>query len=176
MPSLPDDNDTKERLSLAFLRTVSARCRAWVGAEEGGDYGGIDAMINSVEQPRRVVAVQLKSTSNPVSIVGNDVAWPLPIENYDHLRRTDASVPQILVVVQLAGEPKDWVTVTGRHLVLRRTAWWTDLWGAPASSNATSVTVHIPKRRIFTPKALARIFDAMGQTAGGAPRKPLHAY
>src|ERR1700721_2890666 len=33
-PTLPSDNDTKERLSLAYVRTVAARCRSFVAAEE----------------------------------------------------------------------------------------------------------------------------------------------
>ena len=175
-PVLPSDSDTKERLSLAYARAVAARCRAYISAEEGGEYSGTDGLIVSALQPKRVIALQLKSTSNPVAVVGNHIAWPLAVDTYDHLRRTDAGVPQILVVVQLATSPDDWVRVSALNLRFRRTAWWTDLWGEPGVSNASTITVHIPKRRLFTPRALASIFGAMAQIASGAPRKPLHAY
>lgn len=174
--ALPSCNDTKERLSLAYLRAVAARCRSWVAAEEGGDYASLDAMISSALQPRRVVGVQLKCTSVPLDRVGADIAFDLPVNNYDALRRTDTSIPQILVVQELPSSADDWLSVSPENLVMRRAAWWADLWGAPATENTATVRIRMPLVRQFNPQALTHIFGAMAKIAAGETRKPLHEF
>ncbi|HEX8579105.1 MAG TPA: DUF4365 domain-containing protein [Allosphingosinicella sp.] len=174
MASLPHCNDTKERLSLAFLRSVAARCRCIVKPEEGGDYGSVDAWVSSVEQPRRLLWVQLKCTSQPLSVSDGEVAYDLPLNNYEHLRSTDSPVVQLLLVHQLPPEPKHWLTVTDHQLLFRKCTWWTDLYGQPPTTNASTVRIKIPVSRILDPAALLKIMSKAAALGPGAPRKPIH--
>ncbi len=172
----PVSNDTRERMSLAYVRLIAARHTCFVTAEEGGDMGSIDAMFQSTLQPRRCFQMQLKATSTPLSVKSGEVAFDLPLKNYDDLRRKDVTVPALLVVMQLPTLADEWLTVDGASTVVRRCVWWTDLWGAPATSNDTTIRVKIPETQIFSNEALTKIMSAMDQIAAGAQRKPLHEY
>jgi hypothetical protein len=174
MASLPQCNDTKERLSLAFLRAVAARCRCIVKPEEGGDYGSIDAWVSSIEQPRRLLWVQLKSTSDPLPIAGGEVAYDLPINNYNHLRSTETPVVQLLLIHQLPPEPGRWLSVTEEQLLFRRCTWWTDLYGQPATTNTAGVRIKIPTSRLLDPSSLLEVMHKAAALGPGSPRKPIH--
>lgn len=173
---LPSCNDTKERLSLAYVRAVAARCRSWVGAEEGGDFASVDATIQSVVQPRRIIFAQLKSSSAGFSRASDSVCFDLDVRAYDHLRAKDVIAPHLLILVELPEATEDWVTTSDEGLLLRRAAWWTDLWGSPETSNLTKIRVQIPESRRFDPASLTKIYDAQTQILRGAPRKPLHEF
>lgn len=171
---LPDCNDTKERMSLAYLRAVAARCRAFVTADEGGDYASIDATVMSALQPRRMFSVQLKCSSAGFARVDGSVAFDLAVRSYDHLRRTDPTIPCILLLYELPSTADDWMAVTPDNLTMRKAAWWTDLYGAKAVANDTTVRVHIPEDRRLTPDSMQSIFAAMDRLANGAARRPLY--
>ena len=127
---LPEvSNDTRERMSLAFVRLVDARHTCFVTSEEGGDMAKIDATLQSAWQPRRIFTMQLKATSSPLTIAEGEVAYDLDASTYNTLRRRDATVPQLLVVLPAAERSGDWLTVDADAAIVRRCAWWTDLWG-----------------------------------------------
>lgn len=174
--ALPNCNDTKERLSLAFLRAVAARCRCIVAPEEGGDYGSVDAWVTSSKQPRRLLWVQLKCTSGELDVVNGEVCYDLPLNNYNDLRATDAPTIQLLLVHQLPPDETKWLNTTSSGMSFRRVTWWADLYGLPESTNTSTVRIKIPKKRIFTPDSLMRLMEFSATLRPGATRKPAHEY
>lgn len=163
-------------MSLAFVRLIAARHTCMVQANEGADMGSIDATLQSSAQPRRLFNIQLKATSSPLDVVGGEACFDLPINNYNDLRATDVTVPQLLVVMQLPRDEAQWLVVNPAEAIVRERAWWTDLWGAPSVDNASTIRVKFPSDRTFSNDALTRIFAAMARIAAGEPRKPLYEY
>lgn len=173
--TLPVDNDTKERLSLAYVRAIAARVGCYVEANEGSDLASIDATIVSVRQPRRMISLQLKATASDLPATG-PISFDLPIKNYNDLRQKQTTAPQALVIVNLPVATKDWLHADSDCLTMRRAAWWLDLWGQPDSQNSTSVRVTIPRIQLFDVSGLQRLLHAAAQIAAGAQRKPMNEY
>lgn len=171
--SLPADNDVKERLSLAFVRAVAARCGCYVTATEGADLASIDATLHSARQPKRMISLQLKATTAPVPKNG-DLLFDLPVKNYNDLREKAPTAPQALVVFHLPKVPAQWLKCTDAGLVMKKAAWWVDLWGAPGRANTTSVRVTLPRSRLFDVAGLEQILAAADKIAHGAERRPMH--
>jgi hypothetical protein len=171
---LPGSNDTKVRLSLAYVRAVAARCGCFVTAEEGADLASIDCTLFSALQPRRMLSIQLKATTKPVSTSG-PIIFDLPVKNYNDLRRTDTTAPQLLIVMYLPNDPQDWLISDHANLILRQAAWWKDLWGAPDTENTSTERVSLPRERSFDCNDLTRVLDIMARIATGQEkRRPLH--
>jgi hypothetical protein len=68
-----------------------------------------------------------------------------------------AATPRLLVVVTLPKDPLETFHATQEQLVLRRCGYWLNLLGEPPTSNATSETVHVPRRQVFDPHTLQRL-------------------
>lgn len=172
--TLLDDNDTKERISLAYVRAVAARCSCFVEAGEGGDLASIDGTLQSARQPRRMLSLQLKATTAAVPTDG-PITFDLPVKNYNDLRRTDTTVPQLLIVMHLPIDPTQWLECSLDQLALRQAAWWSDLWGMPETENISTRRVCFSREQLFDCSGLTRILDALGRIAGGQEeRRPLH--
>lgn len=174
--ALPNCNDTKERLSLAFLRAVAARCRCIVTPEEGGDYGSVDAWVASVKQTRRLLWVQLKCTSRTFDEVDGKICFDLPINNYDDLRAIDAPTVQLLLIHKLPDNEEEWLNTDNAGMLFKTATWWIDLYGLPERTNDSKVRIRIPKEQIFTPYSLMKLMDFSATLRPGATRKPAHEY
>ena len=85
--------------------------------------------------------------------------FPCAPKNYDDLRRT-GTVPLILIVVLLPSDDvEDWLHQSEDELCLRRCGYWLSLEGRQRVDNASTVTVHIPRRNVFDGAQLADLMD-----------------
>jgi hypothetical protein len=135
------DPDRQEALSRAYVQAVAAGA-GYVVATMDFDRDGIDVEIKAGGAMRPSIGLQLKATINLGGSADGVFRFPLKRRNYD-LLRFPTQVPRLLVVLDLPRDEKEWLEVTAENLVLRRSAFWASLAGAPETDNETAITVSI---------------------------------
>jgi Domain of unknown function (DUF4365) len=138
-----------EHYSFAYLKALAAARGYVVKPESPPDNDSIDAYIvghgpvkGKGYSPR--LGVQLKCTAR-LHPKDGALAYPLPIKNYDDLRRTETNAARVLVVVCV---PDGWqarVQWTPEELRLARCAYWQSLTGLPETTNKKTVNVALSK-------------------------------
>jgi hypothetical protein len=164
----------KELFSCAFVHAVAAVTRCSVEVIQV-DVDSVDLEVKRPGTATRkmfaspIVDIQLKCTSRSELVKANDIAFPLPIKNYDDLREVKVLRPRLLVVVLVPPRTADWLTHSEQHLRLLKCGYYQSLRGLPRSQNKATVTVHVPRAQQFGVRALGRIMDyaAERRDAGG---------
>ena len=87
------------------------------------------------------------------------IKFPLPLKNYNDLRKVKLSVPRILVVNTIPPEIKHWLLHSEEEMLLRRCSYWVSLKCEPETLNTDNVTVHVPQANLFTPTTLLAIME-----------------
>lgn len=142
-----DENDRKERFSLAYISAVAAHAGYQVVEGRPIDKDSIDGHFEGDEGRRPRIEFQAKATSVAV-LHPSHLAFPLPRKNYDDLR-ADVRVPRLLIVVLLPASEEEWLVQSEEELRLRRCGYWLSLAGWPATTNAATVSVNIPRTQMF---------------------------
>jgi hypothetical protein len=151
----------KEQFSHAYVRAV-ASVAGFSAAIPEVDDDSVDLLLSgrSVSgipcRPR--IELQLKCTSDDV-IRGDKVIYPLKRKNYDELRTTDLLVPRLLVVIHVPESEKEWLRHSEDELAMRRCGYWASLWGEPETTNATKVTVYLPRANVFDVAGLCGLME-----------------
>lgn len=149
--------DREEALSRAYVQAVAAGA-GYVVATMDFDRDGVDIEIKAGGAMRPSIGLQLKATINLGQAKDGAYRFPLKRRNYD-LLRIATQVPRLLIVLDLPPTEEEWLTVTPENLILRRTAYWASLAGAPETDNATSVTVSIDIARRLDTEALRALME-----------------
>lgn len=105
--------------------------------------------------------VQLKASSQSI-LREKDVAFPLPVKNYEELR-CETMIPRPLVVFLLPDEQGDWLEQTEEQMITRRCAYWRSLRGLPDTKNKTNVTVHVPRTNRLTVDSLRTMMETVSR-------------
>lgn len=162
MQALSPPNIESE-LSYAYLHAVASKagmaCNAGVRHE---DNNGIDATLtawgpfnNGGYLTEVDIKVQLKATIAVPADDGANLSYFLSgVSRYNDLRTPTVNAARILVVLFLPADAQDWLNHSEEELALRKCAYWQSLRGAPATTNGSGATVHLPKTQMFTPQAL----------------------
>jgi hypothetical protein len=104
------------------------------------------------------LVVQLKCTVNRLERVagGQELSFPIPADDYNQLRKIKTHPPRMLVVVEVPDHSADqWVDMTDEQLLIRASAWYTILTGAPElEPGQKTKNVRLPVQQRFTPAAL----------------------
>lgn len=153
-----------EDLSIAYLTAISA-INGYSVVKEGRDNDGVDIKIKCKGKPdpnckfrSATIDVQLKASYGSVTIDGDgNIRFVLPIGNYRSLIETDRATPIILVLLHMHKDPLLWLEHSGDYLKLTKCAYWLSLKGMPASDNATSITIFIPKENVLSPAKLKEL-------------------
>jgi len=160
------ENKIKEEISLAYVVAVAA-AKSFSTEFTRVDYDSVDAEIccNGYLAPESLlyspsIKLQLKATSH-VHIVEDSIHFPLPIKNYNDLRAKSVT-PRLLVVLCLPELKDEWVTHSTEELIVKKCAYYLNLFGFPESENEASVTVKIPLDNVFSPDTL---YDLMLKTS-----------
>jgi hypothetical protein len=152
-------NQIESELSLAYLHAVAANEGFAVDVPHI-DSDSVDAEIcakgkldvtSKKQSPK--IQVQLKATINALANINGDIAYPLPIKNYDDLR-ADTVLPRLLIILVLPQQQADWLIHHPDELILKKCAYYVNLKGLPASMNAGHETVYVPTANMLTPAAL----------------------
>lgn len=158
------ENEQKQQLSVAYVHAVAARagyaCQATIVDDDSVDVT-IAAKGRVHEEsvllsPR--LEVQLKASSQSI-LREKDVAFPLPVKNYEELR-CETMVPRLLIVFLLPDDPGDWLVLTEDQMITKRCAYWLSLLGSPDTKNKTTVTVHLPRTNNLSVEGLCTMMEA----------------
>lgn len=160
--------DIESELSYAYLHAVASKAGMECSyASRISDKCGIDARIcarkdvlpqNSKCGFEVNLAIQLKATIQTPADNGTHLSYCLnDINQYNTLRAFGYDVQRLLVVYFLPRDEKLWLKQNDKLLLIRKSAYWVSLLGAPASENGTSQTIYIPKKNLLTPEALINI-------------------
>ena len=163
-----DVDAQKEEFSRAYVRAVAAVAGfAW--SQPSVDDDSIDLTLaakggnGTFRSPKLDLQLKCHAALMPLD---SHMSYPLKLKNYNELRDIFL-VPRILVVVLVPDKVVDWLNHSEAELQLRRSGYWVNLRGLPASANTTTVTVQIPRHQLFTPDELRQIMQRIG--AGGSP-------
>lgn len=118
--------------------------------------------IPNCKWTRGRIAIQLKCT-HAVDRSKDEIAFALPVKNYNDLRAA-VMEPRLLVLVCVPEACEDWIQQTEDQLCLYHCAYWLSLAGKPETENDSTVTVHIPRKNVFSVDFLK---EAMRHSANG---------
>ena len=141
-----------EQFSFAYVRAVAAHAGCAVADNLYPDISSRDGSISADWGRRPQIDFQAKATSRDVLRDGA-VRFPLPINNYNDLRRRD-KVPHILIVLLMPEDEADWLNQTSEELTMRRCAYWMSLEGMSERPNVSTVTVRVPVSQTFDSEQL----------------------
>ena len=151
-----DLNTKKERFSLAYINAVATYANCEV-LEPKVDRSSVDGILKRATM-EEIIGFQAKATSRDV--VGADgwhLRFPLPIRDYDNLRR--AGKP----VVLLPDDETQWLTQTNDELCLHYCGYWLSLAGWEAVGNTANITVRVPIANVFSSRQLTDLMDKVAR-------------
>lgn len=164
-------NLQKEAFSYAYISQISAAIGYECNVKQRAkDNAGIDL---SIEVPGELenclspqIEAQVKCTSK--DCIKNDLLTysGLPIANYKRLIYPSPYVRQLLIIVVVPPDPKDWIKVLRQAIVETKTmaaAFWISLEGRISTTNTSSVSVTIPVANRLTPEVLREILRKVAQ-------------
>jgi hypothetical protein len=155
----------ESELSYAYLHAIAGKAGMSCKAGDRHDDGhGVDAEINyrgitsHAYLKHMQLNIQLKAT---IASPGNHpdfVSYFLSgLSRYEKLRTNDSHIYKILAVLFLPSDPTSWLTCTVDELILKKSAYWTCLYGAELSTNESGQTIYLPKSQLLTPDELIRL-------------------
>lgn len=159
--------DIESELSYAYLHAVAAK--AGMSCSVAGrhqDNNGCDATLNyfgKTEHPYFTdvqLNIQLKATIKESGSYPDHHSYFIQgASRYEKLRAKSGRVDNFLVVLFLPSDPESWLRCDPERLILMKSAYWVNLYGAESSSNATGQTVYLPKSNLLTPESLIQLVN-----------------
>lgn len=154
-----------EQLHVAYVTAVAALGGATYDLP-GRDYG-IDGIISEI---RRLpdgsfrpsgwhVDCQLKATTK-FKVQPESIVYQMDVEAYNRFVCRDGPTPRILIVFCLPPEWQNWLSISEQELVLKHCCYWTTFSGSQ-SSNVSSKAIYLPRKNVFSPEAIQRIFETI---------------
>lgn len=155
-----------EQFSRAYVFAIAAQAGCNSSRPEVDD-DSVDLELCMKDIPnckwtRGRIAIQLKCT-HAVDCSKDEIAFALPVKNYNDLRAA-VMEPRLLVLVCVPEACEDWIKQTEDQLCLYHCAYWLSLAGKPETKNDSTVTVHIPRKNVFSVDFLK---EAMRHSANG---------
>lgn len=151
-------NEQKARFSLAFVSAVAAKAGFWVD-EPKIDYDSVDGTVKSTKQMRGgQIYFQAKATSSRNFDAQGVMSFPLPVNNYNHLR--EATVSAILIVMILPENIPDWMSINEDEALIKYNAYWVSLRGLAPTNNTSTVTISLQKANKLTPDVLQTLMTS----------------
>jgi hypothetical protein len=150
-----------ECFGTAFLLAVAGAAGCAASSRQPDD-DSIDWTLSCRLSRRPKLDVQMKSTTSDEAN-GDVLHYDLKRKNYDDLIISNVLAPRILIVVSMPSDVSTWLAWSPEQLVLRRCAYWVSLAGRPATANAATVTIHVPRANAFTPDALRTMMQDINE-------------
>lgn len=168
-------------LSYAYLHAVAAKagisCKP---ADRHDDAEGVDAELNFRGPTTHAylkhiqLNIQLKSTISEGGKNSDYLSYFLAGKHrYDKLRTNDSEIYKILVVLFLPEDSSVWLQCSEEELLLKKAAYWVNLYGAEPSSNDSGQTIYIPRKNLLTPEELTSLIDLAVNKTIPEYKKPL---
>jgi hypothetical protein len=93
---------------------------------------------------------------------GPKLSYDVKKKNYDDLRDPNVHVPRVLVFCCVPADVGEWLHETPEATAMRRCTYWLSLRGMPATENAATCRVQIPRTQLFNVAALHGIMERIG--------------
>jgi hypothetical protein len=159
-------NDLKEFFQSSVILAIAAAagCNASSTVIDNGvDY---DLWHEIPGEEEVLLRVQLKAVTNGWNASRTAISAKLRDTRYERMRRSGASIPHLLVIMDLPTDPASWVWSKHPYTAIRHCSYWVSLEGEPARSG-DKVTVSAPAANVFDDTALCEIMARI--RAGGRP-------
>ena len=159
-----DINAQKEQFSRAFVQAV-ASVAGFAWSQPSVDEDSVDLTLaakgggGTIRSPKVDLQLKCHAASTPTD---DHISFPLKVKNYEELRDDTVLVPRLLVVVLVPDDVGDWLSDTESELSLRRSGYWVNLRGEPATQNSSTVSVQIPRGQRLNPDGLRGIMQRIG--------------
>jgi hypothetical protein len=147
----------ESELSYAYLHAIASR--AGIICEYSGrhsDEAGVDAVLRVKGRlapdsifTQFTVDVKLKATKKVPIEQNGRYSHSLKVKNYNELRSTNTSAPQLLVVLFLPEDAENWLSHSEDGLVTRRCAYWVSVRGA-VETDQDSRTIYVPRANLLS--------------------------
>lgn len=140
-------SDLQSEFSLAYVRAV-AHAAGYFVQEYGRPFDN-DGMDLQLMRRGRTVR---RAHRAPICRSSHGSVKRRPTRSrtiYDTLRAAGFQVPRILVLVVMPRDASEWLSHSEREIALRRCGYWASLLGQPATENAATVRVKIPRNQVF---------------------------
>ena len=171
--SIPESH-LKERLSVAYVKTVAAKAGAQYLTPDGTEYGtdGVIARVTLLSSGKYVATgwdfhCQLKATTSWIEN-NEHIIYDMDAEAYNKLVNWDGNSPCLLVLLRLPKVKEEWLNMSEINLILKNCCYWEYLTGDP-TNNVSKIRIRIPRRNLFTPQALNYLLDYMQNNQGKLP-------
>ena len=161
------NQNIESELSYAYLHAICSK--AGLSCKQGDrhdDGAGVDAEIiyrGELEHPylkEIQLNIQLKATTIQPAVTDGYFSYFFQgVKRYDKLRTNNSPIYKILVVLFLPEEPDEWLKCSAEELILKKAAYWINLYGAPEIETSTGTTIYIPTSNILTPEALMNLVN-----------------
>ena len=179
MAGLTNQNIESE-LSYAYLHAIAAKAGMSCKFTDRHDDGhGVDAEVNyrGITSHPYLTHVQLNiqlkaTTASPGTNPDFASYYFNGISRYNKLRKNDSMIYKILAVLYLPPDIGSWLTCTADELILKKSAYWTCLYGAEESNNDTGQTIYLPKNQLLTPEELHRLANLAVNTIVPSYQRP----
>jgi uncharacterized protein DUF4365 len=146
----------QDALSGAYIRAVCAAAGCGIDAvtldNDKVDYL-VRSRVSGKVRTKPQIDIQAKCQMSGMA-ASDPLSYPLDLDTYDNLRDVKVCIPRILVLVLVPNDVQEWLAQSEHALTLRHCGYWVTLKGMNASDNATSQTVHIPRKNLFGPEVL----------------------
>ncbi|AXH97410.1 DUF4365 domain-containing protein [Ornithinimicrobium avium] len=152
-PTSSPTGQQKEWFSRTFLVGVAAAAGYPVEIRLN-DVNGVDA---TVHDGGIQTDWQLKGTSAPeFSEDGETLYFDLDVRTYN-LFIGDRNASAFLGVVLMPPDPRHWTATSRRSLNLRHGGYWQKITGMPATTNTSSIRIHLPMNQRLSPDEIRAI-------------------
>jgi Domain of unknown function (DUF4365) len=121
------------------------------------DRDGCDLSIRSKRSPFPTLDFQVKCTHDGGSNAEH-LTFRLKVAHYEQLR-AETIAPRFLAVLVVPRSPSNWLRQSRHKLSLRKCCYWLRTTGLPATQNASSVTLKIPRANILDCSALSLLME-----------------
>ena len=155
--ALLSDADQEEALSRVYARAVAARA-GYTTADHDFDRDGFDLSIKAGGAMRPGIDLQLKASTNLRHLRDGSIRYDLKVHNYD-LLRIATQTPRYLMVLELPPDKDRWMDISELHLVLRKRAFWVDLFNADEVPNRSTVAIDVPESHLFNVGGLRTLME-----------------
>ena len=150
-------NFRQEQLSKACLQVLVFNAGYNLSQPQVDAYG-IDGTIVAPTPHGliRRVDYQLKATTR-YEIRGSDLAYDLRVADYNRLIPVD-DVHRALLLYTMPADPDQWLAQSEDETCLRHCLYWLSLRGRPASFNAATERVYVPRANFLDQAGLVNMF------------------
>ena len=161
------NQNIESELSYAYLHAVCSKaglsCKQ---TDRHDDAVGVDAEIiyrgelKDTYLTEIQLNIQLKATTTQPVVSERGFSYFLQgTKRYDKLRTDNSAIYKILVVLFLPENSDDWLNCSEEELVMKRAAYWVNLYGAPEVDTTSGTTIYIPTSNMLTPEALVNLVN-----------------